>query len=444
MKFLESIHTFYIKGGNDVNNFKPRIGYACINKDVDPNNYKTCRKDRITEENLKKNIEHNLSVLEKTVDYNIEHNNKMFRISSSLIPFGSSKLNTCDWSHEFKEQFERIRVKIRDNDIRISVHPGQYTVINSKNPSVVENSIEELQYHAKILDLLSTNSTSKMILHIGGVYEDKSAAMNRFIDVYKNRLDDNVIKYLVIENDDRLYTVADVLEISSKISVPVVFDNLHHETNQSLENMEMKEIMNCVVSTWNLKDGRPKVHYSQQAHDKRPGAHSETIDLDKFIIDSHYYDKDVQVDIMLEVKDKNRSFLKVDQLFYPSVSKIEREWARYQYWIMARSQRTYNQMRILFKDSKSIDIINFYNVIESLKREEYGTIGSMVNAFQHVWGYFKNIATITEKNKFMELMNEFEKSNRNKQEVYRYLYKLTDKYNITYLKNSYFFDDIKL
>lgn len=427
-----------------MNKFKPRIGYACINKDVDPNNYKTCRKARITKELLKKIIEHNLSVLENTVDYNIEHNNKMFRISSSLIPFGSSNLNTYDWSHEFKDQFERIRVKIRDNDIRISVHPGQYTVINSKNPSVVENSIKELQYHAKILDLLSTNSTSKMILHIGGVYEDKSVAMNRFIDVYKNRLDDNVKKYLVIENDDRLYTVADVLEISSKISVPVVFDNLHHETNQSLENMEMKEIMKSVVSTWNLKDGRPKVHYSQQAHDKRPGAHSETIDLDKFIIDSHYYYKDAQVDIMLEVKDKNRSFLKVDQLFYPSVSKIEREWARYKYWIMARSQRTYNQMRVLFKDSKSIDIIDFYNVIESLKREEYGTIGSMVNAFQHVWGYFKNISTTTEKNKFMELMNEFEKGKRNKKEVYRYLYKLTDKYDITYLKNSYFFDDIKL
>lgn len=427
-----------------MNNFKPRVGYACMNQDVYPNDYKTCRKDRITEERLKEIIKHNLAVLEQTIDYNIEHNNKMFRISSSLIPFGSSELNSLDWSYEFKEQFERMRIKIRDNDIRVSVHPGQYTVINSKNPSVVKSSIEELRYHAKILDLLAIDSTSKMILHVGGIYDDKAAAIDRFVDVYNNMLDEGIKKYLVIENDDRLYTVADVLEISDRISIPVVFDNLHHEVNISLENMRVQDMMKRVVSTWKLQDGRPKAHYSQQALGKRSGAHSETIDLQRFALDYIQYYEHAQVDIMLEVKDKNRSFVKVDQLFNPSVSAIEREWARYKYWIMARSQKTYNDLRTLFKDSKSIDLINFYNVIDSLQSEEYGTTGSRVNAFQHVWGYFKKTSSVSEKDKFMKLINDFENGKKNHKEIYRYLYKLSDKYDTSYLIDSYFFDDIKL
>ena len=83
-------------------------------------------------------------------------------------------------------------------------------------------------------------------------------------------------------------------------------------------------------------------------------------------------------------------------------------------------------------------------MIDSLQSEEYGTTGSRVNAFQHVWGYFKKTSSVSEKDKFMKLINDFENGKKNHKEIYRYLYKLSDKYDTSYLIDSYFFDDIKL
>lgn len=302
-----------------------RIGYACMNMDTHPQSFKTCRVQNITDEKLIELIQHNLKVLEAMIDYNIKHGNKMYRISSSLIPFASSHLNQLDWQEVFKEDFSRIKNKIREGDIRVSCHPGQYTVINSNQEEVVQRSIQELQYHAHILELLSGDKTHKMILHVGGVYDDKIASLNRFIDVYNNRLSDVIKKYLVIENDDRLYTVEDVLYIATKTSVPVVFDNLHHHCNPSLESLSTKGVLDRVRATW-PKGVVPKMHYSQQAPGKRLGAHSFSIDLVLFQNDYDHYILGEPIDIMLEVKDKNRSFKKVDALLYPNMIKIEQEW----------------------------------------------------------------------------------------------------------------------
>lgn len=88
-----------------------------------------------------------------------------------------------------------------DNDIRVSMHPGQYTVLNSPNDDVVKRAIEDLNYHVKVLDNFGVGENHKIILHIGGVYNDKEQAINRFADNYK-RLNDQVRERLVIENDE--------------------------------------------------------------------------------------------------------------------------------------------------------------------------------------------------------------------------------------------------
>ena len=60
------------------------------------------------------------------------------------------------------------------------MHPGQYTVLNSPNPEVVERAILDLDYHTKLLSSLGGGQENKMILHIGGGYGDKSQAIERF------------------------------------------------------------------------------------------------------------------------------------------------------------------------------------------------------------------------------------------------------------------------
>lgn len=416
-----------------------KIGYACINLDTNPSSYKTCRKQNITEEKLREIIEHNLLVLEKSIDYNIKNQIKMFRVSSSLIPFGSSSLNTLDWQQEFKAVFRRIRHKISQHAIRISMHPGQYTVINSPDPLVVKSSIAELDYHAKIIEFLAPTANSKMILHIGGIYNDKQAAMQRFIDVYQNELSDSIKRYLIIENDDRLYTIEDALLISNQTGIPVVFDNLHHAINPSLQTQSMSKILESVVNTWKTIDGKPKMHYSQQAKGKRIGAHSDTINLKIFMDDfRNIYDL-VDVDIMLEVKDKNRSAIKVNQLFNKNQRILEQEWARYKYWVMARSQQHYDKLRVMFKNNQEVDVISFYEMIDELRDDPLNP-KAQLNALLHVWGYFKKQATTQEKERFIRYQSNLSGDITTFDVARKYLRQLSKKYEISYLTQSYYFE----
>lgn len=410
------------------NGYVPRIGYASMNLDVLPCNYRTCRKDRINDDLLKILIAHNLEVLEKTLLYNIKHGNKMFRISSSLIPFGSSSINTLDWETEFKLVFARLRDLIDSNDIRISMHPGQYTVLNSPNPEVVFNSILDLKYHEKVLRLLTKSKDATMVLHVGGVYGDKNASLKRFVKHYLS-LDESIKDYLVIENDDRLFTIEDCLWISREVNIPVVFDNLHHEINPSLCDIPSHMVIEQVLNTWATK--KPKFHYSQQDPFKRRGAHSQTINLDKFISDYESLYQSISVDLMLEVKDKNRSFVKVNQFFNPSQRVLEQEWARYKYSVMSKSQQAYNEIRLMFKNNNIVKVQDFYRKIDTLEVEN---IKAQINALQHIWGYFKKEANAKEKESYL---NFFEK--KDVKSMYNLMKRLSKKYEKDYLSQSYYF-----
>lgn len=107
------------------------IGYACLNIGTPNTNIRSVMQRNATAEKLTEVITHNLEALEKMVDYNIANGIRLYRISSDLIPFGSSPVNMLDWPETHKEVFDRIGTKIRRGSMRVSFHPGQYTVLNS-------------------------------------------------------------------------------------------------------------------------------------------------------------------------------------------------------------------------------------------------------------------------------------------------------------------------
>lgn len=412
------------------------IGYACLNMDTLQGTYKTCRISDATEAKLLDLIEHNLKVLKSHLEYNIHHGNAMFRISSSLIPFASHPANTVDWVRVFSKELEALRTLIKDNKIRISCHPGQYTVINSPSEAVVSASIDELYYHATMMEVLSGNPNHKIILHVGGVYEDKAAAMARFIAVY-HRLDPLIKKYLTIENDDRSYTVEDILYIASKTGIPCIYDNLHHACNPSLQALSAETIFQKIVATWSPNDGIPKMHYSQQDPGKRLGAHTPTIDGKQFLRDLEAFYDLGHCDIMLEVKDKNRSFMKVHTILSKSKRLREEEWARYKYLVMAHSQAHYNALRAFFKGNDEAGSVEMYTIIdEALLMEP--TQRSFVNAADHVWGYFKKICTETEKKSYLSKREKLINHELSQKAMKSYLLRLAIKYEVNYLLDSYF------
>lgn len=282
-----------------------RIGYACLTVGVADTDIKSCRARNADARRLYEITENNLLSLEHMLYYNIENNIRLFRISSELIPFGSSLVNTIKWWDLFRTQFEKLAEIIKKHQLRVSMHPGQYTVLNSPNEEVVKRTIADLEYHARVLEALGTDSRHKIILHIGGIYKDKKEAAERFMLNY-DRLHNRIKQRLVIENDDKSYNIMDVLTIGRSCGIPVVFDNLHHKVNPPDIIKDEIDWINECKATWKKEDGRQKIHYSQQDRDKKAGSHSQSINPAEFIeFVQRLGRKDI--DIMLEVKDKNRS-----------------------------------------------------------------------------------------------------------------------------------------
>ncbi len=414
-----------------------KIGYACLT--VGTNNipsYKTCTIKKYNKQVIKEIISHNLNTLLLVLEYNKVNNIKMFRISSGIIPLASHPINEFDWKKEFETELLKIGEFIKSNQMRVSMHPGQYTILNSVNEDVVRRAVLDLTYHADFLDSLSVDSTNKIILHIGGVYDDKSLAIKRFITNYQ-KLSTRIKARLVIENDDRLYNINDVLEISMQTSIPVVFDNLHHKINKSELFSELEWIKMC-KETWTKEDGNAKLHYSNQNPNKRIGAHSEFIFIEKFL---DFYDmtKKLNVDVMLEVKDKNLSAIKcIHCTNFISLSSIQSEWAKYKYVILEKDHNTYKKIREYLKNYEEFESKIFYLYIERALSLE-NTRGGYRNSFDHVWGYFKNICTEKEKSLYLKKLDAFNKNELKASSMKKFLYKLATQYDVSYLIDSYYF-----
>lgn len=280
-----------------------KVGYPCINRTLSCKADRTFRLQSYSEERFRWTVENNLNCLQHILEYNQQHGLLFFRITSDLIPFASHPVCTFPWQNTYQSTFEKLGGFIQKNQMRISMHPDQFIVLNSPRKEVVERSIAELMYHAEVLDLLKLDSSAKIQLHLGGVYGDITKSMQRFIDVYSS-LDDSVKRRLVIENDDRSYRVSDCLSVSKKIDVPVLFDYFHHNL---LHHHEMvADVLVDVSATWSSNDGIPMVDYSSQKPHEKPGRHADHIDstdFKKFIAETKPFD----FDVMLEIKDKEKS-----------------------------------------------------------------------------------------------------------------------------------------
>lgn len=279
-----------------------KIGYPCINNSIcSPN--KTFRLRNYSEEKLIEKVSENLDCLKKIFEYNIKHDLLFFRIGSGLIPFASHPVCKFDWINHFKKDFKELGNIIKNNNMRISMHPDQFVLINALNKDIVKRSVEELVYHCKVLDALGLDSSAKVQIHIGGVYGDKEKSKQRFIQEYK-KLPALVKKRLCIENDHYMYNLKDCIDINKKINIPIIFDSFHHECYNN--NESLKDALLLAKKTWKKKDGVLMVDYSNQKKDVRIGTHSNHIDIKKF---KKFLELKVDCDIMLEIKDKEKSAL---------------------------------------------------------------------------------------------------------------------------------------
>ena len=279
-----------------------KIGYACQNWKEKLSTNHTFRLKSFSEEKFLSTIQKNISDFTKIIDYNIQNDFLFFRLGSNFIPFASHEICQIDWKNIFKKDFIQLGEKIQKNNIRISMHPGQYTVLNSKNQSVIERSISEIDYHCELLDLMGLDDSAKIQIHVGFPYEDKAESMLKFTKIYRN-LSQNAKNRLVIENDDKFFRVSDCLKIHDMIGIPILFDTFHFHL---LSDEDFLHSFDTVYNTWSKSDGIPMIDYSSQQEDARKGKHSSSIDRNDFI-DTMNQLESYDFDIMFELKDKETS-----------------------------------------------------------------------------------------------------------------------------------------
>jgi UV DNA damage endonuclease len=282
-----------------------RIGYPCINRSIGCTASRTFRLASYTEERMRDTVQENLACLEKILAYNIRHGMLFFRITSDLVPFASHPVCTFPWQDEFAGVFEKTGEYIRQHGFRISLHPDQFVLLNAPDKGVLQRSIADLGYQVQLLDLMGLDRSAKVQVHVGGVYGDKPAAIDRFVKQY-DLLDTTIRDRLVIENDERLYTLSDCLAIHERTGIPVIADTFHHSLYNTGE--QFTSLLDPVRKTWKARDGIPMIDYSLQEPGKRVGAHAlhiEAEDFRQFLKETMPSD----FDIMLEIKDKETSAL---------------------------------------------------------------------------------------------------------------------------------------
>jgi UV DNA damage endonuclease len=293
-----------------------RLGYACVNTQL-PSPARTARLSNLTADRIVALIDGNLDALEAILRWNRAHGIQVFRLSSNLIPFASHPANDVRWCDIFASRLAELGRLIHAAQMRISTHPGQYIVLSSTREDVVAAAVAELDYHDRLLSALGLDSSHKIVLHPGSGSADPGSARERFAAAYE-RLTPGAAARLAIENDER-WPLATTLAWAEPLTVPVVLDAFHHQLAPSLEELNVRELVQRAGETWRRRDGRQEVHFSTQAPGKRPGAHAETIDLDalaKFAGDVG----DLPLDCILEVKDKERSVLRAQKLLPPRVA----------------------------------------------------------------------------------------------------------------------------
>ena len=225
-----------------------------------------------------------------------------FRVTSQLLPLATHPESgyTLDdlyqgdvitASYRAAGQLARLR------DVRLSFHPDQFVVLNSERPQTVDSAVRELEHTASIAELIGADTIT---VHGGGGTGGATAALDRLrrgID----RLNAAARSRLALENDDRVFTPAQLLPVCAAESVPLVYDVHHHRCNA--DHLTIQAATDAAVATWHPRE--PWMHISSPrdgwtARDRRP--HADYVAPDDFPFE--WRGRAITIDVEAKAKDR--------------------------------------------------------------------------------------------------------------------------------------------
>jgi UV DNA damage endonuclease len=255
----------------------------------------------------------------KMVRWNDRYGIRFMRLSSEMFPFASHEEYGYKLAPFAAETLAEVGKVIAELGHRVTTHPGQFTQLGSPRKSVIDNAIRDLVYHEELLSLLKLppqqDRDAVMIMHLGGAFGDKPAAIERFRENYA-RLPQSVKNRLVLENDDVVWSLHEILPLCQELNIPCVLDFHHHnilfDSTQIREGTkDIVDMFPAILETWSRKNITPKMHYSesepQAITNRSRRKHSPRVMTLPPCPDT--------MDLMIEAKDKEQAVFELMRTF---------------------------------------------------------------------------------------------------------------------------------
>jgi UV DNA damage endonuclease len=206
-------------------------------------------------------LSRSVALLDAAFDHLDRIDVRVYRLASSTIPYGTHPdLPQLDYRRQLDEAAGAVAAlgeKARALGLRLSTHPGQYTVLNAVDPEVARKAALDLEQDAALFDAMGLGPEATIVIHVGGLYGDRAAALDRWAQRYE-ALSDRARARVAVEHDERSFAAGDVLELHRRTGVRVVFDLHHHRCNPGA--LDAGEALAAAYETWGSV--RPKAHLS--------------------------------------------------------------------------------------------------------------------------------------------------------------------------------------
>ena len=209
----------------------------------------------------------NILAIYKLVEHvgNLDEQLRMVRLSSDILPMYTER----SWGYFWRKPdivqycesgFGKVGELARRRGVRLSFHPGQFTVLASDRDDVVANSIAEFEYHADMARWMGYGKSFqdfKINVHISG-----RRGPDGIREAYKH-LSLEARNCITIENEEITHNLETCLELADLC--PIVLD-IHHHWINSGEYIEVDDDrVKKVIDSW--RGVRPAIHYSVSRED---------------------------------------------------------------------------------------------------------------------------------------------------------------------------------
>ena len=239
----------------------------------------------------------------------VANNIRSFRLSSGLLPLFEFNEGMIKDDEVLVGLLRQVGNAFVSSGIRVTTHPGQFTVLSSDNKETVQNAIRELTNHALVFDQMGLPVSPNAAINIHGGKRDRMAQL---IDGICS-LPSNARNRLTLENDESCYSLIDLLPAYEATGVPICWDSHHHSFNDG--GLSLDDAYGLSLFTWRNTACKPLQHLSNTEEGSEGGSFTERRKHSQYIHNVPDCQRDgvLQdvVDIDVEAKMKNLAVLKL-------------------------------------------------------------------------------------------------------------------------------------